>query len=57
MEEFKEDSKAKMENGNKLQLDTERSSVDEGSEEHRYKGDHLPVWNDTIETFDDEAGK
>lgn len=52
MEEFKEEVNTGGNNG--LNLDTERSSVEQESDVDRYKGDHKPVFNETIETLDDD---
>lgn len=52
MEEFKEEVSTGGNNG--LHLDTERSSVEQESESDRYKGDHKPVFNETVETLDED---
>jgi len=51
MEEFKDESKESK--GNELELDTDRSSQEADSENDPYKGDHKPVFNDTVETLED----
>lgn len=53
MEEFRDEPQKAIEGG--LQL-TERSSVENpDSETNRYNGDHKQVFNDTVETLDDET--
>lgn len=53
MEEFKQDEDPR-EMNNQLQLDTERSSEPNTQRDKFRSADHHPVFNDTIETLDNE---